>query len=203
MTTADELKAEMEYAAHVLRYGGFDAHHHEEKKEDPHMHAQTGEDAAAGGDQHGNGHGGYGGDDPQAEAFRQALADAKAGFDKLVMDAREEYSAAVQGAVADSRNRGDALNAGLADSTAEALRALREGLDAELGLLQAANDSRYTRFVEWSGSELEDFQAAIQEAIDDANKWFGERLEWVAKLYDTTYREQLEQQLTERRDAAL
>ena len=129
MSTADELKAEMEYAAHVLRYGGINHPHHEEKKVDTHAHhhAQTGD--------HGHGHGGYGDSNPQAEALKQALADAKAGFDKLVMDARDEYSTAIGDENEDSLNRRDDLNAELAGAASEALRALRDGLDAEVAQL--------------------------------------------------------------------
>ena len=111
MSEADALKAEIEYAAHVLRYAGkghskkgghHDEEHHKEHHHDETVLAQIGDkldDEERADDDHGHGHGGYSDDDPQetkeAETFRRAILDAKAGFTKLIEDSRQDYSDAV------------------------------------------------------------------------------------------------------------
>ena len=162
MSEADALKAEIEYAAHVLRYGGHgghhdDNHHDETKHHDPAVLAQTGDEALAA-DDDGHGHGGYSElDDSQAETFRQAIVDAKAAFNELVEDDREEYADAVEGAQRSSGERRDFLNAELADASDLYINGLSDLVD-ELGRQNTAdNQDRYNRFVDWSGAELDAF----------------------------------------------
>ena len=95
------------------------------------------------------------------------------------------------------------LSAELAGAADEAHRAYSALVGQIFMMSEADNGGRYARFVEWSGSELEAFEATIHSAVDDVNSWVGARLEWIAQLHDHAYREQLAQELTERRDSAL
>jgi uncharacterized protein YbjQ (UPF0145 family) len=50
---------------------------------------------------------------------------------------------------------------------------------------------------------LDEFLAKVQAQVDKVNKWFGDRLEWIEKIYDQYYKNHLKKELTEKRDAAL
>ena len=48
-----------------------------------------------------------------------------------------------------------------------------------------------------------DYTAQVEAQIDNVNKWFGDRLEWVEKIYDEVYKGKLRDELIVARDDAL
>ena len=65
---------------------------------------------------------------------------------------------------------------------------------------QTENSLKYETFQLSCSEEVDPYIAQVQVQIDNVNKWFGDRLEWVGKIYDQVYREKLGAELMMFRD---
>jgi len=108
-------------------------------------------------------------------------------------------------AEAEHDEAGDVYDNYLAQLTAHAeaayddMVALGESTEAQLA---ADNDARRAAFYDYSQGLLDAFHADIDVHLGKVDAWFGDRLEWIEKLYDSYYKTHLIAELEAKRDAS-
>jgi hypothetical protein len=76
------------------------------------------------------------------------------------------------------------------------------GAEAEADLL-ASNNGRREAFATYAQGHLDAFNADVDAQVAKVETWFGDRLDWVDKLYDSQYKGHLVAQLETKRDESL
>jgi len=143
-------------------------------------------------------------DDPENRSRQEeSLAEAKAGFDEMVAACRERFG---ERTAADQALSLEFMNGALAslqyntDSAEEALMATIADAEAALAEADAARkDSLATD----AAARVAAMTAAVDAQKDLVNAWFADQIEWAEKLYDSHYKENILETLAARQEATL
>ena len=133
----------------------------------------------------------------------QMLVDAKQGFDDMIVACREDFADLVATEKLESANRRAQVNADVAEAADAALAALATaGAEAEADLI-AADAERQAAMLAYTDNILYNFNESVVGQMVKFQGWFGEKLAEVARLYDSTYKEHLQNELETKLAAAL
>jgi len=133
----------------------------------------------------------------------ESLENAKIDFDAMVQACRDEFGALVATEQAESNARREQVNSDLhyATSASEATLAAKSH-DAEDAMAHA-NDERKSTMQDLTDERVDQFQAVIDGEKAKVHEWFGDQVHWAEKLYDSYYKEHLLESLATRRDATI
>ena len=143
------------------------------------------------------------GEDPHDQSLKLSIDQNRNEFNSMIEEILNEYENNLFEDVDEAEQNLEELKQAVAMEGDEAFDELSEYINSLIEIMTADNQSRYDRFVEWSGEELGNVASKINENIGKVNTWFGDRLEWIEGLYDDHYKQELKTQLIEKRDAAL
>jgi hypothetical protein len=121
----------------------------------------------------------------------------------MIQATRDEYRELVDTEIGESDERRNAINDFVANELADAADDLADHVADYVATMYSDIEDRFYTYEDYSNGLLDAFLATVQTQIDNVNEWFGDRLEWIEKLYDDYYKEHLKKELTEKRDAAL
>lgn len=141
-------------------------------------------------------------DDGHHDALVEQLEGAKLGFDAMIAACRADYAAHTADEKAESQNRMDQAIADLDAHIAAATAANASDDAAYTAVFGGDNHGRQLNFNSWSNAIHDDFVARANAEHDKIEGWFNDKLEWVAKLYDSDYKNHLVAELNARRDSA-
>ena len=124
-------------------------------------------------------------DDEHQAALEQALADAKAGFDDGIQACIDDFTAHAE---AEHQQSADSMATFMSHLTsitnASYDNMVAVGASAEADLA-ASNTVRREEFATYTQAQLDAFNADVDATAAKVELWFGDRLEWVEKLYDS------------------
>ena len=141
--------------------------------------------------------------DEHAAGLVQMLVDAKQGFDDMIEACRVDFADLVTSEKLESANRQAQVNQDIAEAAVAAAESLAaSGAEAEDALAASVAEKR-AEFLAYTQNILDNFGASVSGQAEKFEGWFAEKLEWVEKLYDSTYKAHLKGELETKLAAAL
>jgi hypothetical protein len=132
-----------------------------------------------------------------------SLEGAKQDFDDAMQACIDDFTAHAEAEHQQAADTRDQLINDLYDMAVAAHEDLLALGQSSEDTLKADNDARRSAFYDHTQEKLDAFTADIATQEGKVVAWFGDRLEWVAKLFDSGYKERLVAELEQKRDEAL